>query len=445
MLSSPSMAQDVSLNFPGVGRSTASDAEPRIASAPEAMPVPDGVKPAATGTLTLSEAEAMALTFHPSLREAAALVRAAHGNWVQVGLKPNPEIGYAGNEIGNERTAGQQGGIITQEFVTGGKLDLNRAVAMREKAVAEQRLEQARLQVVITLRKYYFEAVAADKAVTLTHQLSEIAAKSVTTSKQLLASGDVTQSSLLQSEIESESAALLEQQAAERYSAARKRLATVLGTDEADSLEDVFARPLPELDFNTIRERILTDSPELSELRFAVDRARWAVRRASAGRVPNMNVQAGVQYDNAAQDTIANVQVTLPVPIFDRKQGAITEACGELAAAQAALQARELAIQERLTVAMRDYKMARERVVRYTEKILPAAKDTLNLMSIGYQQGELDYLQLLMVQQTYATKNLSYLADLETAWQRWAEIDGFLVGDIAPIEIDRSSRSSENK
>ena len=131
----------------------------------------------------------------------------------------------------------------------------------------------------------------------------------------------------------------------------------------------MFARPLPELDFATIRDRIMQDSPELAELRFAVDRARWAVQRASAGRVPNVNVQAGVQYDNAAQDTIANVQVSMPIPVFDRNQGAIAQACGELAAAQAALEARELAIQQRLAIALRDYKTARERVARYNDKI----------------------------------------------------------------------------
>ena len=155
------------------------------------------------------------------------------------------------------------------------------------------------------------------------------------------------------------------------------------------------------------------------------------MQRASAGRVPNLNVQAGVQFDNATQDTIANVQVSMPIPVYDRNQGAVMQACGELAAAQAALEARELALEERLSIAMRDYNTARERVTKYMEKILPAAKETLDLINTGYQQGELDYMQVYTVQQTYAAKNLSYLQDLETAWQQWAEIDGFLVGDIS--------------
>jgi cobalt-zinc-cadmium efflux system outer membrane protein len=189
----------------------------------------------------------------------------------------------------------------------------------------------------------------------------------------------------------------------------------------------------------------MRESPELAELRFAVDRARAAVERASAGRVPNLNVMSGVQYDNAARETIANVELSMPLPVFDRNQGAVAQACGELAAAQAALEARELALGERLSAAMRDYRTARERVEKYAGKVLPAARETLDMINTGYQQGELDYVELLTVQQTYAAKNLSYLQDLETAWKQWAEIDGLLVGDLAQTAIDRTSTNVENK
>ena len=295
-------------------------------------------------------------------------------------------------------------------------------------------------------RKVYFEALAAERAVVLAHQLNDIAAQSTSISERRLKAMDVPKTSLLQSQIESESAALLEQQANERVTAARRRLGTVLGNPDQKvaQLEDVFSRPLPELDLASVQCRLMQDSPELAELHFAVDRARWAVERANAGRTPNLNMQAGVQFDNATNDTIANVQFSMPIPVHDRNQGAIMQSCGELAAAQAALEARQLAIQERLTIAMRDYTTARERVAKYNEKILPAAKETLDLITAGYQQGQLEYVQVYNVQQIYANKNLSYLQDLATAWQRWAEIDGFLVGDISQDSIDRTAQNPEN-
>jgi cobalt-zinc-cadmium efflux system outer membrane protein len=402
------------------------------------IPLPPVETPAVDAKLTLAEAESLAETFHPALREAASRVRAAQGNWVQVGLRPNPEIGYSGEEINDDGTAGKQGGFVRKEFVTAGKLGLSRAVASREVAAAEQRVETARQQVLTTVRVFYFDMLAAERSLDLARQLSSIANASVQVSEARLKAMDIPRVSLLQSQIERESTALLEQRATERHAAAWRRLAAVIGvTDQVPAeMEDAFAQPLPDLNWETTRERLMAESPELAELRFEVDRARAALCRASAGRVPNVTAMAGVQLDNTTNDTIANVEVSLPLPVFDRNQGAIAQASGELAAAQAALQEGELALEERLAVAMRDYSTARQQAITYAERVLPVAKESLDITNSGYQEGELDYLEVLSVQRTYAQANLSYLQDLETAWKKWAEIEGLLVGTLNDRPMD---------
>jgi cobalt-zinc-cadmium efflux system outer membrane protein len=175
---------------------------------------------------------------------------------------------------------------------------------------------------------------------------------------------------------------------------------------------------------------VLSESPELSEVRFEVDRAKFQVQRAFAGRIPNLTVEAGAQHDNVTHDNIANVQVSVPLPIFDRNQGATAEARGQLAAARASVQDTELALEHRLASAMRDYETARQRAIQYDTQILPVARETLDIMTAGYRDRELEYLQVLSMQQMYAQQNLQYLQDLETAWKKWAEIDGLLVGPL---------------
>jgi cobalt-zinc-cadmium efflux system outer membrane protein len=422
----PLAAQELSLGVPAL------EDPPRFAQAPaEPLPIPASDQPPAA-RLTLADAEGRAVASHPALREMGGRLDAARGNWVQVGLRPNPEIGYMGNEIGDEGKAGQQGGFVSKEFITGGKLGLNRAVAAREQAMAEQRLEITRLQVITTTRINFYEDLAAERNVALTRQLSEIAAESLRVSDLRLKALDIPRSSLLQSQVESDSTILLEQQAQERHTAAWRRLAAVIGAppDKPLLLEDALVRPLPELDWETQRSRLMAESPELSELQFNVERAKAAVQRATAGRVPNVDLQSGVLYDAATEDTIANVQLSMPLQVFDRNQGAIAQACGELVAAQAALDRKQLELEQRLAAALRDYQVARERVTKIAIKILPVARESLDIANAGYREGELEYIQVLAVQQTYAEKNLAYLADLETAWKKWAEIDGLLVGPL---------------
>jgi cobalt-zinc-cadmium efflux system outer membrane protein len=433
----PSLAQELSLGVPALQSPLALESpqqRPReIARVPEPIPLPPVQNPDTADRLTLAEAELMAVAFHPALREIEGRLNAARGKWVQVGLRPNPMIGYDGQDMGDSGTAGKQGGFISKELVTAGKLRLNRAVASREQAVVEERMQQTRLQVITTVRLAYYEALAAERQVTLARQLTEIAGEAVRVSDQRLKALDIPRSSLLQSQIESESAMLLEQQAEQRREAALRELAASIGMHDRQPmlLEDVLVRPLPEMNWETTRSRLMSESPELAALHFAVERAKCAVERAAAGRVPNLNLETGVQYDNTAKDTIANVRLSMPLQIFDRNQGAIAEAYGELAAAQAALDKKEIELHRRLAAAIRDYNTARQRVTTYAEKVLPVARETLDITSTGYREGEIEFIQVLAVQQTYAQKNLSYLQDLEAAWKNWAEIDGLLVGPVS--------------
>jgi outer membrane protein, heavy metal efflux system len=375
------------------------------------------------------------LASHPAMRQAEGLVRAARGEWLQVGLRPNPQLGYVGNEIGDEGRAGMQGGYVSQEFVTAGKLGLSRAVALREVAAAEQRLERTRQQIITTVRMYYYELLAAERSLAFSHQLQQVGSQALQASELRLKALEGTQASVLQSRVEADSAQLLVEQAINRRDSARRRLGSILGIDQSapPPLEDVFANGLPALDWETLRAKLLAENPELSELRFNIDRARWATQRATAGRVPNVTVMSGAQYDYATQFAMANVQVSLPIPVFDRNQGGISQAYGELTAAQAALDGRELMLTQQLATAMSDYNTSSRRVAKYSESILPAARQSLDLVSSAYEKGELEYLDILATQRTYTEKNLDYLNNLEFAWKKWAEIDGLLVGPLTTL------------
>ena len=89
---------------------------PKPASEPETLPQA-ALRPATDGALTLSDLEQMAMSANPSVARAAALVQAASGNYTQVGLPPNPTVGYSGQQIGSRGLAEQDGVFINQEII----------------------------------------------------------------------------------------------------------------------------------------------------------------------------------------------------------------------------------------------------------------------------------------------------------------------------------------
>ena len=97
--------------------------------------------------MTLEELESIALANNPTVVQAAMRVWAARAKCYQVGLKPNPTIAYAGDEMGDEGRGGMQGAKIGQEIVTGGKLQARMATASREVEQAEQAFQAQRYRV----------------------------------------------------------------------------------------------------------------------------------------------------------------------------------------------------------------------------------------------------------------------------------------------------------
>jgi cobalt-zinc-cadmium efflux system outer membrane protein len=173
--------------------------------------------------------------------------------------------------------------------------------------------------------------------------------------------------------------------------------------------------------------KLLSESPEIAVAQAMVDRANWTVARAQAQRIPDIDVQATVQHDNATRYDIASLQIGVPLPIFDRNQGGIQKAQAELAAAHSNVVRLELDLKRRLAASYESYANARRRVTEYDARILPDAKESLDLVTVGYRNGEFGYLTLLTTQRTYVETNLSYLDALRQLREAAAAIDGMLL------------------
>jgi cobalt-zinc-cadmium efflux system outer membrane protein len=386
--------------------------------------------------LDLGDLEALALSNNPTLRQASARVAAARATRVQVGLYPNPRVGYQGTEIGDEGQAGQQGFSVGQEFVLGRKLQLDRNAANQAVRQAEQDFAAQRMRVLNDVRMGYYETLVAQRRKEVTSQLLHIGEQGVETTQQLLNAQEVSQAELLQSRIELNSVRIVAANANNSYLSAWRRLATIVGTPATEPtwLRGDAEADLPELAWDESLEDLLNSSPEIAAALSGANQARWALRRARAEPVPNVDVQLVLQHDNATSDDIVGVQAVLPVPFFNRNQGGIARAQAQLILAEGEVGRVSLDLHQRLAAAFERYSNAKHQVEQYGKELLPDAKESLDLAADGYRQGEYTYLNLLTVQRTYFQTNLAYLDALQELWRSGVEIEGFLLtNSLAPV------------
>jgi cobalt-zinc-cadmium efflux system outer membrane protein len=375
--------------------------------------------------------ESMALSTNPSVARATALIQSARGNWLQVGLGPNPIVGYEGQQLGSGGLAEQHGVFIEQEFVRGGKLRLNREAAAHEVARAERELAAQQQRVLTDVRIAYYNVLIAQQQEQLGQELLKIAEQSVQLTNDLLRAKEVARLDLLQAQIESENTRISAFNARNRRATAWQTLKTIAGQPNMSLqyLEGDPAEDLPRLEFGQVLDRLITGSPEIAAAIANVERSRWALERAMAERVPNITLQGMVNVvDNGIDGkTDGNILIGVPLPLWNKNQGGVIQAQGEAIAAERMVEQIELDLQNRVAPVFERYSNAFNQVRRYQETILPVAEESLDLTRKSYAAGEIDFVALLTAQRTYSQTRLGYLDALRELRESAAQIQGFLL------------------
>jgi cobalt-zinc-cadmium efflux system outer membrane protein len=402
----------------------------RLVTQLEPLPLPPAQPEPEVG-LSLAELEQMALAANPSVRRLQALVAAARANAVQVGLYPNPSIGYEGQQLGSGGLAEQHGVLFSQEIVRGGKLGLNRAVANRERMQMEQQLVAQQQRVLTDIRTAFYQVLLAQQQMEVTADLIHIGIEGSQAVDELFRANEVGKADILQAQLETENARILSENAKNRYNAAWQSLAAVLGDPSfaPEPLAGELTAPPQEISFEDALSRLQQLSPEVAAAAIEVERACLALRRAQVEPVPNINVEGLVNWQDNGIGGKADggIAISLPIPLFDKNQGAISRASHEVAAARQALSQINLELQNRLAPVFEQFSNSANQVKRYQETIVPVAEESLELTRQTYSVGETNYTALLTAQRTYSQTQLNYLEALGQLRLAETQIDGLLL------------------
>ncbi|MEQ1904326.1 MAG: TolC family protein [Pirellulaceae bacterium] len=383
--------------------------------------------------LTLEQLEATALAANPSLAEQRALIESLRGKWLQAGLRPNPYAGFSGQQLFSGGEVEQIGIVAGQKIVRSEKIAWDQTVVCREIEVASQKLAAQQQRVLTDTRISFYQVLIAQRRADVTRELETIAAESFTKTKSLLENGLGTQIDVLRSSVELQTAKLELQNAETKLNAAWKQLTAVIGQPQMPQQKLAGELEPTEIaeDVNSIRERLLAESPEIAAALSEQEHAHAQLQRAMVEPLGDIDVQSVVQHDNGTGGTNANLQVTIPIPRRNRNQGGIQEARMQLVAAQLSQQRVELSLQSRLAATQQLYESAFAQVKGFSaaEGVLANSRKTLELIRKAYDAGEIGSLDLISAQKIFSQTSLQYLDALETYWAAKLELDGLLLKD----------------
>jgi outer membrane protein, heavy metal efflux system len=399
-----------------------------VAQAPSAR----GRTPSAP--LTLEQARATARQVSPELRAARAALGAAAARERQAGAVPNPILAY-----GHERTSrggqtnAQHIAQLEQPLEVGGQRAARRDAARARRAAAEARLAAAEAQLDYDVTRAYALAVSADRRLSLAQQAAEAFTTAERVSERRFAAGDVSGYANRRLRLEAARYASVRARAALERRSARIALAALL-TDSsiapgplADALiltdTTLALPPLAEPTAPTSGPRLPTDDSLLAtalthraDLRAAaLDAAAAAAeaRLAARERVPVPVISGGYKTEQAAgagagfRGLVAGVSV--PLPVWDRRAGAVQAAEAEARRADAGVAAHRRQVAREVAEAAAALRAAEEERTLLAAQVGPATDAAMRAVRVAYGEGEITLVEWLDAVRAYQEAEATYV------------------------------------
>ena len=307
-------------------------------------------------TLRLGEAIETAHRVHPDVRAARDALAAAAARERQASAYPNPTLSYGREQTSAAgETNSQTIAVFEQRLEIGGVRSARGEAARLRREAAAARLDAAVTALDFETTRAYALALAADRRAQLADQANEAFAQARAISDRRLAAGDVSGYAHRRIRLEAARYAGARAEALLARRAARLSLAALIsGTEDSVASKDVvladslptFGRPLaggnaarPDLQLSQLATPdslvalAVRSRRDLRAVELEADAARAEARLTARERVPQPAVSLGFKNERVAgapeQANGFIAGISLPLPLWDRREGAIAAADAE--------------------------------------------------------------------------------------------------------------------
>ena len=363
--------------------------------------------------LTLEAAIDLALRANPTLRAAGNEVAAQQGALTQAGALPNPELDLLREgQGGDSRTTTV---TLNVPIELGGKRAARIDAARQEGQLAALALEARRASVRAETAAAFHEVLAALERERMAQELVALSGRALAASARRVEMGTLSPVEETRARVAQGSARIEALQAARDLEGARIRLATLWAGD-ARGLT-VVAPQAVTLPLAPPLEQLLARleaAPALRHARGQLEHRQALARLEKARRVPDVNVIVGTQREGPDARNRAVLGVSVPLPLFNRNDGAVLEALRLVDKARDEGDAEGARLRSELAQAHARLTAALAECALISDDILPGAEDAQRAASRGFELGKFGLIDVLDAQRVLAqTKNQYRSAVLE--------------------------------
>lgn len=374
--------------------------------------------------LTIDQAREAAHQASPTLRAAREAVAAARARERQAGAHPNPTLSYGREQAsGGGQANAQDVAQLEQAIDIGNMRGARRDASRVRRQAAEVRLAQAGRELDYEVTRAYALAVAAGRRARSAAHAADAFTVALRVSEQRLAAGDVAGLAHRRLRLEATRYAIGR---AEADLAARTATATLAALIRP-ATAPIAPHPLLLLDTvphdvappgaDSLLTLALRARGDLRAIMLEAEAADAEARLAARERVPMPVLSAGYKGERispaAGSDQLLDgfvAGVALPLPIFDRRSGALEAAQADARQRRAEVDAAQRRVAREVSDARDAYAAARQQVELLAPAIGTEARAALAAADVAYAEGEITLVEWLDVVRAYREAEAGYAA-----------------------------------
>lgn len=365
-------------------------------------------RPAHAELLSLDAAWQRAEAANPALQAEMAKLQAASGQSqdARAPLWNNPTV--SGEWLRRRIPEPDQGPIntrdwsvgISQTFELAGQQGLRRDLARDNEIATQADIGDVRRRLRMEVAQRFFQVLGLQSRLRMEQQTLKLITDAAAAVHQRFVAGEDTRLDDNLAAVEAGRASDQIRRLRDVLIQARAELANLLQLPPAElpTVRGELASPLPPYTLDTL----LAAARQRPDRRAAALRMRMAeaqLRLERASLMPDVTVGLSYGHEGTAfrDETLAGVNLSLPIPLFRRNATGIGRAISNLTQRQIEQRALHRDIPAQIRALWQRHENLRARIRALDREVLPRLKENQRLSQVAYREGEIDLLQLLLV------------------------------------------------